>query len=359
MKPINLYYIDEKVEEGELYKTLLELSNQISVRLEQPKSIIGESVPNNLAEIDIFLVDYQLTTKQQNGTTVSYKGGTLSTAIRESTNEYPIVLITKRDILSNADKQKLINQLHVIDDVVYKGELTEDDDRNRVIHLLISLATGFCELRAINKEERNWPNLLVILSATQEEGKLLQMASPPIYENQLWDVAIVSNWIRNVILSYPGILYNPVFAATELRISEESFLHPEVQGLFAAAKYTGIFAPYDGRWWRERLWNIAMDYVEDIKFTDKFASVFEKRTNIHLQPSKSVVRDEIPANAVCYILNKPVMYEYTVAYKPDNRPPIMDPARVSYKAIQSDCVKLALLEGVSDDYLNQIRAMNL
>jgi hypothetical protein len=81
---------------------------------------------------------------------------------------------------------------------------------------------------------------------------------------------------------------------------------------------------------------------------------------IDLELAKSIVREEMPADAVCYIYHKPVMYKYTVAYRPDNRPPVMDPARVSYKALQqSDQVQWDLIEGVSDELLEKIREMQL
>jgi hypothetical protein len=173
-------------------------------------------------------------------------------------------------------------------------------------------------------------------------------------------VSQAADWIRCTLLAYPGILYDSVYAATELRISVKDFLSNGVQEVVGSAKYTGIFDPLEGRWWKERLWEAAMQYVGDTEFAGKFAAVFRERTGHELEPARSIVGDEVPADTVCYIYHEPVMYKYTVAYRPDNRLPVMDQARVSFKAIQqSNQVQPALLEGVSDEWLQAIREMTL
>ncbi len=176
----------------------------------------------------------------------------------------------------------------------------------------------------------------------------------------MWNPARLANWIRHTIVDYPGILYDPIYAATELRISIESFLSDAVQNIFSDAKYTGIFSPVEGRWWKQRLIKIAIEYSGGYDYTEKFVEAFQKDKGIILNPSISIVRNETPADTVCYIYHEPVMFEYSVAYRPDNRPPIMDPARVSFKAIQqSDEVQSEFLDGVDEEFLNQIRGMDL
>jgi len=40
------------------------------------------------------------------------------------------------------------------------------------------------------------------------------------------------------------------------------------------------------------------------------------------------------ADAVCYILKEPVKVRNSIRYYPDDRPPVMDEARVSFRAIR-------------------------
>ena len=104
-----------------------------------------------------------------------------------------------------------------------------------------------------------------------------------------------------------------------------------------------------------------MEYTEDSQFAENFRATFEARTGKPLAPSRSIVYGEEPADTVCYIYHEPVMYKYTVAYRPDNRPPVMDPARVSFKAINraDSRIQEALIEGVSSEVLAEIRRICL
>jgi CheY-like chemotaxis protein len=361
MSITRVYYIDDSKEEAERTKLILEASDKLEVVVEQPTTDIGAAISAELP--DLFLVDYALDARQDNGTYANYKGDTLAAAIREKAPDYPVVLITRESIVDSRRKQELEREFPLVNYILYKSELHEDHDR--VVDDLVNIAAGFQSLRQIASGQRDWDRLLQVLQATPEESALLRRAAPPLYAGpgsggSVWAVSEIADWIRDVIVKYPGILYDRVFAATELGISVDDFLLPEVQELFTRANYSGIFAPPQGRWWRERLWQIAMEYVEDGQFADKFARVFTERTGKELRPSKSIVRGEEPADTVCYIYHKPVMYKYTVAYRPDNRPSVMDPARVSFKAIQqSGQVQWALIEGVSDELLERIKEMEL
>ncbi len=362
---IRICYIDDEPDQAKRFGRILEASGNLKVVHKQPTPDIGAIVSS--CATDLFLVDYELD-RQLDDQHVNYTGSTLVTAIRERAPDYPIVLITRDSILDSRQKEELRSELR-IDDVFYKGEIATEQkegatDAFLFADKLIGLVRGFEALRSIPTEHRDWPALLGVLKVSSDESALILKASPPLYQNRgipEWGVSRMAWWIRNTLLAFPGILYDPVYAATELRISVESFLLPEVQKLFDGAKYKGIFAPDDGRWWRESLWHTAMEYVQDKDFVDKFPEMFHRRTGIRLEPSISIVRGETPADTVCHILHEPVMYKYTLAYRPDNRPPIMDPARVSFTAIQQcyDQIQRIFLEGVDDEALNKIQEMEL
>ena len=54
-----------------------------------------------------------------------------------------------------------------------------------------------------------------------------------------------------------------------------------------------------------------------------------------LSPSICVYKGEMYPDYICYILKKPVKTKYSLKYKPDDRPAVMDDARVSFKAIKT------------------------
>jgi hypothetical protein len=127
-------------------------------------------------------------------------------------------------------------------------------------------------------------------------------------------------------------------AATRLGISLESFQTQRVQKLMETAKYSGIFSTYKERWWRDRLFNIAQSLIlkHEIQgpIFQKFGEAFNLEFKEKLDPAICVYDGTPVADWVCYILKKPVKQRNSIPYYPDNRPPVMDQARVSFKAIQ-------------------------
>ena len=363
MTPIKVLYIDDDPEEVRRIKTLLEASGSLHIDGRGPQYNIGENV--DVTDLpDLFLIDYELSKPYGDNPPAQYSGTTLTAAIRDKANSYPVVLLTKRSILDPVREQEHLGELQLIDHLLFKHSLSDQESLNQTVDLIVGLANGYQILRQTAQRGSNWDGLLKILEARSEEVQLLRLANLPLFlqeRKSIWSPARLAIWIRHTLIAYPGILYDPVYAATELRISVESFLSEEVQVLFTDAKYTGVFSPDEGRWWKQRLEKIAMEYVGDLDYADRFAVVFEEKTGKNLDPSVSIVRNETPADTVCYIYHQPVMFEYTVAYRPDNRPPIMEPARVSFKAIQqkSNEVQLAFLDGVDEDSLTQIREMEL
>jgi CheY-like chemotaxis protein len=362
MTPIKVLYVDDDPEEIRRIKTLLEASGTLRIDGQTPKYNIGDNIiVTDLP--DLFLIDYELSKQYDDSPPAQYSGTTLTAAIRNVANSYPVVLLTKRSIVDPVKEQKHLSEFQLIDQLSFKDSLGDRASLNQTVDMIVGLATGYRILRQTAQAEPNWDGFLKILEARPEEAELLQLSNPPFFlqeQRSIWNPARLAIWIRHTLIAYPGILYDPVYAATELRISVDSFLSKEVQALFVEAKYNGVFSPPEGRWWKQRLEKTAMEYVGDLDYADRFAEIFQQNTGKALSPSVSIVRNETPADAVCYIYHEPVMFEYTVAYRPDNRPPIMEPARVSFKAIQqSNEVQLAFLDGVDSDFLNQIREMEL
>jgi hypothetical protein len=141
-----------------------------------------------------------------------------------------------------------------------------------------------------------------------------------------------------VVLEFPGILYDPIHAATRLGISEESFQTGKVQELFEPARYTGIFNPLEGRWWQGRLLRIAQDLAleAEVKGPTRqvFAEAFKKKFGSELSPAICVWDHTPIADWVCYVLRQPVKMKNSLRYHPDRRPDVMDDARVSFRAIR-------------------------
>jgi len=307
---------------------------------------------------DVFLVDYELTKREKSRQTVAYQGGTLGSAILESYPERPIVLFTRESLIR--ESYQIAEDLRgSFDDVIYKGEVEREPEKARAV--LISLALGFGSLR--QKRKRNWAALFACLGAHANESDVLRRAAPPMSawskEGQ-WRVHEAGYWIRKVVLEYPGIVYDELHAATSLGLSTESFGDKRLRPFLEPARYRGAFGGPEARWWRDRLLELAHKLMGKTKVSGpvdaQFSEAFKRRFGVHLRPSVCVFSHESPADCVCYILRKPVKRQYSLLYRPDNRPAVMEEARVSFKAIREDNRVLdELFDDQSRELLSQIR----
>jgi hypothetical protein len=175
------------------------------------------------------------------------------------------------------------------------------------------------------------------MGANEDESNLLREAAPPI-ESKEWNIPQVARWIRNVVMGFPGILYDNLTAATRLGIDLDGFNTPRVQELMEPVKYTGVFSTYRERWWRNRLFGIVQSLMlkHDVRGPVflKFSEAFSAECGEKLAPAICVHDGTPVADWVCYILKKPVKQRNSIPYYPDSRPQVMDQARVSFKAIQ-------------------------
>lgn len=91
-----------------------------------------------------------------------------------------------------------------------------------------------------------------------------------------------------------------------LGISKNAFLSGSVQELFTIAKYSKIFEPFEGRWWKSRLQEIAesiMDEKErDLIVREGFPSAWERIHKTKIEKAKCIYCEKEPAEWVCYIL---------------------------------------------------------
>ena len=298
---------------------------------------------------DLLLVDYALV---RPGPTSgeSYLGGALAAKFRELYQDFPIVMFTRKSLIRD-DRQYggAWDVLGQFDAFVDKTDV-ERDPGAASFHLR-SLALGYRVLRA--KRKRDWGALVRALAARSEEEPVLSAAAPPLGRSgsRFWRVAEAARWVNSVVLRFPGIVYDAVHAATALGIDVRAFARDDVQATFEPAQYTGVFAPPEKRWWRGRLFESAYAVMKeagiDKPIPTGFAEAYrENHSGGPLRPAECIWSKgkEGPADWVCCVLEQPVMRKYTLAYNLDDRPAVMDPARVSFTVIRDrDDVELELL----------------
>jgi hypothetical protein len=357
MSGIEILYIDDQASsDAERLQERLSRAEGLECNLAPPPTwdelgSLIESPP------DLFLIDYELSLVQPDGKKAAYQGTTLAAEIRDRLPDCPIVLLTRQSILKELSperKRQLNERMQMCDELMYKSTL--DDNLEEIQQLLLSIAEGFCMLS--NIKERTWEPLIKTLGADQEEAELLGEAAPPLQKGE-WFVTGIAHWIRNVVLGFPGILYDAVYAATRLGISEESFWTSEMQELMRPARYTGVFSRSEARWWKGRLLRIARELTTagEIRGPVKqsFSKAFHKSYGFELSPAVCVWDHSSDVDWVCHILHEPVKIGNSLRYYPDNRPSVMDDARVSFRAIrESDLFNEELLDTEGFELLEEI-----
>jgi len=308
----------------------LDVPGEFECELRRPPQKFSD-LPDDLP--DALLIDLDLSAvPEDGGEPVSYYGSTLASEMRMRHPSCPIILTTRPQFLVDERRMQFLEKNVGVDLIILKDSINRDPASQRM--KIQALVEGFKALSTIDDQE--WQKVLDIMGASEDEGNILREAGPPVVQGQ-WDVKGVAGWIRNIVMGYPGILYDDLTAATRLGISLEAFRTSEVQELVSQAKYTGVFSNYKERWWRDRLFNIAQRLMQKHEIRDAvsqgFGEAFEIETGTTLSPALCVFDGTKHADWVCYILNKPVKQKNSLPYYPDNRPTVMDQARVSFKAI--------------------------
>ncbi len=334
---VNVVYIDDQSHELRKWQAKFTTDSRAAGRFtvktfNPPKSPadydrISEAAP------ELLLLDFNLDIPDENGQVIGISGVTLSTELRQKFREVPIVLFTRKSVFNIQDYTRIRETLSSIDEIVYKQEVFKTD--STTVDDLYNLAIGCRRLR--DQTNRSWNDLLRLLGASRSDSDLLEQSNPPVVPRIRWSAAAVASWIRDIVLTFPGILYDALHAATFLGVSKDGFLSESVQSAFAPAKYAGIFAPPEGRWWRSKLQTVAYSMMNkrerELLVRHGFPIAWERSKGVSIDRAKCIFSGESPADWVCHILKEPVMIKYSLSYDADDRPAVMDEARVSFEAV--------------------------
>ena len=294
--------------------------------------------PKNFSDLpidhpDALLVDHDLSTAPDGNDPVSYMGSTLASEMRMRQPTCPIALVTRLHVTAAKWQEQFLRQSSDLDIIIDKDDIIRTPERVRAT--IISLSEGF---KALDQASgKDWESVLDLMGADEDEKNLLREAGPPVSNGQ-WNPPQTAKWIRNVVLRYPGIVYDELTAATRLGIRIDSFRLPQVQELMKPARYQGLFGDDEICWWRGRLFNVAQSLLleQGMKgvVSENFSEAYRQKFNEALEPARCVFDGTPTADWVCHILREPVKQEHSVPYYPDSRPSVMDQARVSFTAIK-------------------------
>ena len=306
------------------------------------------------ANADLFLVDYELDTAQEDKSIANYRGTTLAARLRELRPEHPIVLLTRSDLSLWATDHRTVEASSTFDDILYKDQELRTD-RAAAKTKLLSLATDYKKLR--ESFDRSVPTLLGMLRTDEEGQEQSLLSNPP---GNGWKAVEVAKWVRSTLIRYPGILYDPIHAATALGISMDSFNNPSVREVLEPAEYQGLFSASEERWWRHTLFQVANQFGETantgLSLREGFRVAAKLKLGLEVKPAVDEQTGIGTADTVCYCLNIPIRIESSLPYHPDARPRVMDEARVSFKAIrETNDVDESHLDSVHRELMREIQ----
>jgi len=286
-------------------------------------------------DYDAYLLDLDLSTVSESGRNVGYRGSALAAELRLRTQTSPIILLTRQTIIDSASwwRQILENNIDV-DAVIYKGDIGSDPDIYRT--QIITLIEGYKLLSQI--PSGSWRDVLELLGADDESRSKIKESNPPVNGNN-WNIPHTARWIRQVLIQYPGVVFDALHASARLGIDINDFRSGDVINYFSGALYQGPFADSKNpHWWSSLLLKQATKLVIEQNLSGPlykvFGDAFFQAFGIQVRPSKCVYDESPNANYVCYLYQSPVQPSNSIPYYPDNRPSSMETARVSFKAVK-------------------------
>jgi CheY-like chemotaxis protein len=331
-RPVTVFLVDDDARERQQLATHLQKGSLINV-VSVPPSANIDAV--ELDHPDAVLIDYQLSGSQPGGRPATYKGSTLAAVLRAKLPNRPIILMTREQLRSAGRLGPSRDVEGAFDELWIKSAIY--DDPATMVATLVDLIRGFALLA---KAPKSWAGLRSVLGAMSAEDEALLAADPPaaLLEGQTWRVPEAARWIRHTLLRYPGVLYDGLHAATALGVAQDALKRPSVRQSVRRTLYRGPFAAGSTFFWKERLLLGARKLLRDSGLGDNSLTSFARAWRVlhraKLPLAVCASSGEAPADAVCHVLRSPVMRQYSLPYRPDTRPAVMDPARVSFRAIR-------------------------
>lgn len=191
---------------------------------------------------DLVIMDHYL---NKTTSTTFKRGSTAASIIHEKWPECPIVSVTAVDIRNDVDTRQRS---------AYENMFPDHHISNHY-QTIYSIAEGFKVLKT--KRPKSREALFDCLRCPGEDRERLQKILPfEIKEDNSYKdhsfLIEVYRWFNSVMLKRPGFLYDKIWSATYLGLSEKGF--DSVVDLFEPAKFLGVFTdPSNPRWWKSQL----------------------------------------------------------------------------------------------------------
>jgi|WetSurMetagenome_2_1015567.scaffolds.fasta_scaffold77309_2 CheY-like chemotaxis protein len=351
-----ILFLDDNEADRRIYKKKLDrrfevLIEEIPESVEDYNKIITEKP-------EVILLDFDLSIPNKNNQKSCVSGVPLSIELRQRNPDIPIILFTKKSLFDIDKFSNIKNSLSCIDNVIFKTDLSSKSQK--IFSEIENLASGYSTLQ--KKNLKSISELFEILKAPVVDFERLKQSIPreSLQDNSILSTAVAARWIRNILIKYPGILYEDIYAATLLGVSKKAFLNEDIQKFFSPAKYSGIFSAPEDRWWKSKLVDLAVSRMKNeeisLPLNIGFPKMWARIKKENLDVSKCNSSNTTPADYVCCLLKEPTTISNSILYPFDLRPDVMDKSRLSFKAIrESNDYNLDFFDLNQKEMIKQIR----
>ncbi len=253
MKRLRFVWIDDKASKVEAYRDVVEagLGNaRASIELIEIKNdaleVLGKwSSLNKKGPPDLFVIDHIFIRSLPFG----LKGSSIAHLLRGTFPKVPMVCVTAMFDEPNTFDQEDISEYTAL--FLYQNLENHIED-------LFAVAKDFPKLHSPKKGVRQ--HVIACLKAPSRDKEDLSRVLPEEFQDETHATTQhrVARWIFGVLLRRAGFVYDRLFAATLLGLTEGGLR--KVEPLFERALYRGVFATErDPRWWATAIRNVLFD----------------------------------------------------------------------------------------------------
>ncbi len=254
---INILWVDDNKDRDKDAKDLEKMNSKISAKWIHPVNFFIELNQKKAArDVDLFLVDYGLSTRPQSEDNhFDGEGLSLIGRIRENYPDIPVYLY------SSDDNSDVFNKLAYTAKKEAEQVMTLDKILKKGFNLLHIDALYYKQIK--EKSGKNVNDIIGLLSPPQEETETIEYILPDVFRKELSDKSgplskigeslSFSKWVREDFLENPGFVYDALHAATLTGMTVDAYLKRSKE--FEPALYTGIFSKtLDFQlWWKSSI----------------------------------------------------------------------------------------------------------
>lgn len=336
-------YVDDQPNEAGIISQRL-TSDGVSIDVLEPSEDLL-SLASTIAEArpDFVLLDYRLDQFAISGsnTSVGYRAAPLAQQLRDrtdeaTTTEFPIVLISSEDKIRKLFRpEKTAHDL--FDWKLIKTKVGAAEGSPSVIR---GLSQGYAHLRRLDGDFRH----LSIFGLTEDVDFLVDHQELMNALEQAEYAHVVARYLLTFVIKRQGLLLDRRNLHARLGISSTSNGIAEIEALFDAEKYQGVFAECRDLWWTEL-------------FETRFREYFNVATNM-LSASERAARlgekvgskvtcaadtwddsENFHPSFACSCCGEPTALNHSVACFDSRLPSFVQRLRVCYRCVQQDKIQ--------------------